>query len=671
MSTQVIVSEEAIRELVREVLANKSLGSVLVSEHESDEEMMPVVNVSNVVDPSAALTDPDNPNYKPNNSVELQVAVKALSDDLPTEKVPEVYDTLVGAIKVSKEKEDSKVEEKMKNKNVDTKTESAIRLAIRKHLQEAGNLTQAYPPPKRFSKKPKNFGPVVGPMPPVQKIPAGVHGGEYNRKVDKYKGDLQKILREPNSAIDDFGGGADEGDALPATHSKNTMMTDVSGASFQDIAKELGFSVAGAKQAVDKALLKAQWAADMQDKNPEDMEIIVLTSMNDYIKVLSKTGELSSADIQLMKDHPDIVRELDGFREFLDRAVRKARKPDGIENPLGESKKKKKTLRENSEGSLVSLDEMSAALSEWEHSGSSTDLSSFLDYTFDEREFSKEAIEFAYEHFPEEMAAAEGDHSDAPRSDASLDVVDCPVCHGDNTHLNAKTNEIECKDCDDSFPVVEHVSKVKKESRTIRKGNLKIVLEKAGDSASKKCKFCNQDVKVATTTAGEYFDEHKKSDGSDCHGSKSRTAAAAVSEGKGGTYRPKTLNRVNEVNEPHKKIKFVITFRNFNKDASKIKNDIDDITQGIRPYVDRLARMTRLNVALKVTPNCEFQYTYEGPGSDGIEAFVTEKFKELRRGYHDDVSDQFSIEISKFETLSENTKRKLKCLTGNISPNEN
>jgi len=400
----VTVSEEALRELVREVLDNKDLGRVRLDEETNEEP----VKVNDVVDPSAALTDPGNPNYKPNNRVELQVAVKALSDDLPAEKVSDVYEKLVGALKVSQEKDE---DGKNKMKTKDTQAESIVRQAIRKHLEEAEVKTEAYPPPRKFVKKEKNFGPIVGPLPPVTKIPTGVHGGEYMRKFEKSKGDLKKILKQP-LPDEDFGGGEATGDALPAK-GKNLMMTDVSGASFQDIAKELGFSVAGAKQAVDKALLKAQWAGQMYEEAPEDMDIIVLTSMNDYIKMLSKSGELSAADIQLMKDHPDIVRELDGFRDFLDRALRKARKGSKLENPLGES----------------------------------------------------------------------------------------------------------------AAPVPSR--------RTIKKGNLTIVLETTGAAGmTKKCKFCGQDIKTVTTSAGEYFDAHTKPDGSDCHGSKSRTAAAAVSEAK-------------------------------------------------------------------------------------------------------------------------------------------
>jgi hypothetical protein len=111
------------------------------------------------------------------------------------------------------------------------------------------------------------------------------------------------------------------------------MMTDVGGASFKDIAAEMGYaSESGAKQAVEKALEKARFVATT---DPTEIEIVTLTAMNDYIETLRKSGELSAADVQLMKDHPAIVAELDGFREFLDRALKKAQKPgQQILNPV-------------------------------------------------------------------------------------------------------------------------------------------------------------------------------------------------------------------------------------------------------------------------------------------------------------------------------------------------
>jgi hypothetical protein len=110
-------------------------------------------------------------------------------------------------------------------------------------------------------------------------------------------------------------------DRLPR---KNVMMGDVSGSSFKDIAKELGFAAeSGAKQAVVKALEKAKFVGTM---DPDELEILVLKSMSDYIDMLSNTGELSPADVKLLKDHPDIVRDLEGFREFLDKSIRTTRK---------------------------------------------------------------------------------------------------------------------------------------------------------------------------------------------------------------------------------------------------------------------------------------------------------------------------------------------------------
>jgi hypothetical protein len=116
---------------------------------------------------------------------------------------------------------------------------------------------------------------------------------------------------------------------------KNVMMTDVGGASFKEIAKELGYAAeSGAKQAVDKALKKARFAATM---DPDELDILMLTTMNDYVEFLRKSGELTAADVQLMKDHPSIVSELDGFREFADKALRKAQRVgQKVVNPLDE-----------------------------------------------------------------------------------------------------------------------------------------------------------------------------------------------------------------------------------------------------------------------------------------------------------------------------------------------
>lgn len=318
------VTRDAVRQLVSEVFDNV--------------HVKPVV-VNNVVDPSAPETDVSNTNFVPHNRQELSVALQHLIKNVNVDEVPATYKAIRSAI------DDRDRSDEVKNDTTD-----AIRNEVRKIL---GTLSEAD-------------------LPPVKKIPYGQHGGEYMNRFNKAKKDLRKIFKAggaeerdevdayiaamdaergaaPGAEIDVEPASPEIGELPDQTATKRTRnkaykstaigsVADVSGASFEQIAKELGFSVSGAKQAVDKAIEKARWAQFTID--PDEYEILVLTSMNDYISMLDKTGELTPADVKLMKDHPDIVRELDGFREFLDKAIRRARREgQSVEDPVGESKK--------------------------------------------------------------------------------------------------------------------------------------------------------------------------------------------------------------------------------------------------------------------------------------------------------------------------------------------
>lgn len=306
MHNKIIVSERALREFIADALSGNN-----------------PVKVDNVVDPSASLTDPGNTGHKPDNRVELQTMLKTLTDDVPPEDVKDTYEKVVAALK-SPDKKDDGV--KQMNKRKDTKVEALVRAQVRQYLQEH-KLFEAFPlPPKKV----KDLGPIVGDLPPVTKIPAGVHGGEYERRFEKTKRDLKQALK--SAPIEDLGIAPEEDEKR-----KFNTMSDVGGSSFQDIADALGFSVAGAKQAVDKTLKKMQWIGRMQEESPEDYEILVLTTMSNYIKKLNKTGELTPADVELMRAHPNLVQELPGFREELGKAIRKARKADPGAEDLEES----------------------------------------------------------------------------------------------------------------------------------------------------------------------------------------------------------------------------------------------------------------------------------------------------------------------------------------------
>lgn len=276
----VTVSDKALRELVREALDNKEF-SGWAANHDGS------ASVDAQVDPSQAVTDPINPNFTPQTKTELGIAVGQLVKNLPDTEMPAIYKTVKHALEINAKKEDEEDMEKKAaqggTKQVDAKSvEEAVRTQIRQALKAL-----------------------------------------HEAPVDPADAQADADPDEPE-------------DAEGKPKRKLNTVSDVGGASFEEIAKELGFSVAGAKQAVDKALEKAQFIA--QGMTEDDREIMVRTAMGDYIKMLAKTGELTGSDVQLMKDHPSIVRELDGFREFLHNHIRRVRRSDQqIENPLGEN----------------------------------------------------------------------------------------------------------------------------------------------------------------------------------------------------------------------------------------------------------------------------------------------------------------------------------------------
>lgn len=274
---KVLIAESSLRELLKEMMDSSS-----------------PVNVSPVVDPQAAETDPTNQNFSPDNKIELMSALRMLINSVDDEDSNDVYVAIKDAIE---EKEDQ-----MKKSNV----EETIRMTIRKMLLEADD---------------KNDD---SDLPTVKKIPYGAHGGEFMRRFEKSKAGLQKTF---SSMRDEDYEQPKADEPVAGRGRKNVMMTDVSGASFKDIAKEMGFAAeSGAKQAVEKALSKAKFVMKMDLMDPEELEIVVLQSMKDYIDVLKNTGELDPEEVKLLKDNPGIVRELDGFREFLDKSLRKVRK---------------------------------------------------------------------------------------------------------------------------------------------------------------------------------------------------------------------------------------------------------------------------------------------------------------------------------------------------------
>lgn len=293
----IVVSAAAVRALIKEMMASGP-----VPAWGSDEEATSLpAEVSPVVDPNAAVTDPGNEAFKPHDRMELRTALSSMVDTMSDDDAPEIYAAIKTAVDDMKEKD----EEAMKKKD-DTQLEEAIRLAIRKVLAEVGvyrDTGMSY------------SGPQTGAAADAGFEECEACGGEG--------------FTEDGAECEACEGTGE----VKSTKRKNEMMTDVGGASFDEIAKEMGYAgPPGARQAVQKALEKARFVVSM----PEDeMEIITLTAMNDYIDLLNKSGDLAPADVQLMKDHPGIVSELDGFRFYLDKVLKTAQKSNQkLVNPV-------------------------------------------------------------------------------------------------------------------------------------------------------------------------------------------------------------------------------------------------------------------------------------------------------------------------------------------------
>ncbi len=111
------LKESQLRAMVRTLLEDKTLGPELVK-------------VNPVVDPSAAVTDPSNPDYKPNTKQELQVALTAMIDNMSDDVVPSLFDSIKNAMQAQ---EDDKGKDQMAKSNA--KIEETIRLAIRSLLE--------------------------------------------------------------------------------------------------------------------------------------------------------------------------------------------------------------------------------------------------------------------------------------------------------------------------------------------------------------------------------------------------------------------------------------------------------------------------------------------------------------------------------------------------------
>lgn len=287
-------NSNVVRRLTREGSAAATAG------WKSVEDLSPApVSVSSVVDPSAAVTDPGNGDFRPRNRVELKTAMSSMIDDISDDCAEEIFNAMKKAIDDVAEDKDK--DKEMKSKE-DKKVEESIRLTVRKMLREAAggyrDTGLSY------------SGPGTG----RRAAPEGFES------CDACEGE----------------GDLDDGSTCKACKGKGYVKSSKRGyrkgsAGLADIGTELGVGTSRARDMIEDALehFKGRWGID-----PDELEILILSGINDYINFLQKSGELSPSDVQLLKDHPKILWSMEGAQEHVGKFINKSVQGGTLIDPL-------------------------------------------------------------------------------------------------------------------------------------------------------------------------------------------------------------------------------------------------------------------------------------------------------------------------------------------------
>lgn len=270
-----------------------------------------MVKVNPVVDPSAAVTDPANLDFKPRSRKELQISLGALIDDLSDDDIPDVYDSFKNALV---QQEDEKGKEQMKKSN--DRVEETVRLMIRKILMESGSFNEHFeidpatgervwkgagPAPKLASKvgfqklDPSARGVEVGPQSPA--------GKSLKSTFKKMKDSDLSALAAP--------------DAPAAGRTRRNKMQE--GDKLLALAKQFGFkNPNGVLQFINRAMERFRYNWEKID----EVAVAMLEIMKEYVKELGDASELAPADIQLLHDHPEHVMDLETFRVYAKKKLK-------------------------------------------------------------------------------------------------------------------------------------------------------------------------------------------------------------------------------------------------------------------------------------------------------------------------------------------------------------
>lgn len=228
------------------------------------DDNVPIVPLDSQLDRATSVEIPiDDEEYEPENVVELSHAVAALAKKVPPERIVEFF------------------------KDVRRLTDKAI------EAQEK-----------------KEKGPEVGP--------------KDNKEIDVDKIQEMNVRRAVRKILAEAGFDGEGG----YEGSRGTKKKGARELSLDDVAREAGLKGAsGARQLINKAAQKIKFLLDMPEDERNEIIIRAAGEYIDYLVDLDKearkdpatAGEegISEEDAEFMRDHPEYIQELDGFREFL------------------------------------------------------------------------------------------------------------------------------------------------------------------------------------------------------------------------------------------------------------------------------------------------------------------------------------------------------------------
>lgn len=296
------VTERAVRILLRSIIEDAA----------SELDDLDPINVSDVVDPSAADTQPDNVNFSPQNSRELRGAMSRLANDVPDDDAPKVYAAVKDVVA----------------KTIDVDTADA-----KKYAEEDKSERRTESTMKHTSLREKHIENVIRER--VRKIIAEAGSGSFT------------FSGWPQSDHDEEEDDDDEEERRPRKHIQTVV--DVSGDFLNKIAQEFGRSMAGAKRIVHVTTSHASFLSLLIEKKDNSFERMIAHAfgvfkdmLRDELELQAKEGPgettdyvddpdpgmFTQADMDKLDEEPETYMQMNSFRvlagEYLHRLMKRA-----------------------------------------------------------------------------------------------------------------------------------------------------------------------------------------------------------------------------------------------------------------------------------------------------------------------------------------------------------